>query len=29
MGWAPIIAVIIFLVGLGFVLKEIAVHNKP
>lgn len=27
MEWAPILALVIFLVGIGLVLREIAAHN--
>ncbi len=29
MEWIPVAALVIFLIGLGFVLREIAAHDKP
>lgn len=28
MEWVPVVALLVFLVGLGFVLREVAAHNK-
>ena len=28
MDWIPVVALLVFLIGLGFVLREIASHSK-